>query len=110
MPSSPTIYAKDHHDYILHNRDRQQGVRILTAYFYLNDVQKGGGTKFTDLDITVMPKRGRVLFWPSVLNDKPHEKDGRTNHQALPVEAGVKFGANGWFHQYDFKVRTSNLK
>ena len=82
----------------------------MTAYLYLNDVQKGGGTKFTDLDITVMPKRGRVLFWPSVLNDRPHEKDGRTNHQALPVEAGVKFGANGWFHQFDFKVRTSNLK
>lgn len=99
----PGQFYEDHHDYILHNRDRQQGVRILTAYFYLNDVEAGGGTKFTYLDLTVMPKRGRILFWPSVHNDKPHEKDGRTNHQALPVEAGVKFGANGWFHQFDFK-------
>jgi hypothetical protein len=75
------IITQDHHDYILHNRDRQQGVRILTAYLYLNDVEAGGGTKFTDLDLTVMPKLGRALFWPSVFNDKPHEKDKRTNHQ-----------------------------
>jgi len=96
----PGQFYEDHHDYIEHNRERQQGVRILTAYLYLNDVEAGGGTKFTGLDLTVMPKRGRALFWPSVLNDKPHEKDHRTNHQ---VEAGVKFGANGWFHQFDFK-------
>jgi len=99
----PGQFYEDHHDYIEHNRERQQGVRILTAYLYLNDVEAGGGTRFTGLDLTVMPKRGRALFWPSVLNDKPHEKDHRTNHQALPVEAGIKFGANGWFHQFDFK-------
>ena len=27
-----------------------------------------------------------------------------THHEALPVEAGVKFGANLWIHQYDFKT------
>ena len=75
------IITQDHHDYIEHNLNRQQGVRILTAYLYLNDVEAGGGTKFTGLDLTVMPKLGRALFWPSVFNDKPHEKDGRTNHQ-----------------------------
>jgi len=77
----PGQFYEDHHDYIEHNRERQQGVRILTAYLYLNDVEAGGGTRFTGLNLTVMPKRGRVLFWPSVLNDKPHEKDHRTNHQ-----------------------------
>lgn len=53
----------------------------MTSYLYLNDVEAGGGTMFTDLNITVMPKRGRALFWPSVLNDSPHDKDERTNHQ-----------------------------
>lgn len=104
----PGQFYEDHHDYILHNKERQQGVRILTAYLYLNDVEAGGGTKFTDLDLTVMPKRGRVLFWPSVLNSSPHDKDGRTNHQALPVDAGLKFGANAWFHQFDFKTPYEN--
>lgn len=100
----PGQFYEDHHDYILHNRENQQGVRILTSYLYLNDVEAGGGTMFTDLNITVMPKRGRALFWPSVLNDSPHDKDERTNHQALPVEAGIKYGANGWYHQFDFKT------
>jgi len=79
-------------------------VRILTAYLYLNDVTSGGGTNFDKLNITVMPKRGRALLWPSVLDEDPNKKDDRTTHQALPVGEGAKkFGANAWFHLRDFK-------
>ena len=84
---------------------RQQGVRILTMYLYLNDKDlKGGGTRFDQLDITVMPKMGRALLWPSVMDDNPVQKDGRTTHQALPVREGEKYGANAWFHMHDFKT------
>jgi prolyl 4-hydroxylase len=70
-------------------------VRVLTLYLYLNDVENGGGTNFDQLDITVMPKRGRALLWPSVLNSDPNEKDERTTHQALPVgKDSIKYGAN----------------
>jgi hypothetical protein len=41
---------------------------------------------------TVLPKQGRALLWPSVKNDLPNLKDHRTDHQALPVEAGIKYG------------------
>ena len=61
-------------------------------------------TNFPGLDITVEPKRGRVLIWPSVFNEDPDAKDSRTEHQALPVEKGIKFGANAWLHQRDFKT------
>mmetsp|Transcript_6467 Transcript_6467/g.18204 ORF Transcript_6467/g.18204 Transcript_6467/m.18204 type:complete len:329 (-) Transcript_6467:1154-2140(-) len=91
-----------HHDYIPHQRDRQCGPRILTFFLYLSDVEAGGGTNFPRLDLTVMPKKGRALLWPSVLNDSPMNQDGRTRHQALPVEAGTKFAANGWIHMYDY--------
>jgi prolyl 4-hydroxylase len=90
------------HDYIAIDKDRNPGPRILTAYMYLNDVEKGGGTNFPKLDVTVMPKRGRLLLWPSVLNDHPMEEDPITSHQALPVEAGEKYGANGWLHLRNF--------
>jgi len=74
---------------------RQPGVRMLTLYLYLNDVENGGGTNFDQLDVTVMPKRGRALLWPSVLDSNPDVKDGRTTHQALPVgKDSLKFGAN----------------
>ena len=54
--------------------------------------------------MTVMPKRGRALVWPSVLNEDPMEWDERTMHEALPVEKGLKYGANAWYHQRDFKT------
>lgn len=95
---------KSHHDYIDHHTARAPGVRIMTVFLYLNDVEAGGGTHFSDLDITVGPKRGRVLLWPSVLDSNPDAKDFKTHHAALPVEAGIKYGANAWVHQRDFKT------
>eukprot|EP00980_Cylindrotheca_fusiformis_P013382 scaffold3410_cov141-Cylindrotheca_fusiformis.AAC.25 len=96
-----------HSDYIPYHTERPCGVRILTFYMYLNDVEEGGGTNFPRLNnLTVTPKRGRAALWPSVLDEDPNKKDIRTNHQALPVIKGVKYGANAWIHQRDFK--TSN--
>lgn len=123
----------------LQQTNRQCGVRIITVFLYLNDVEAGGGTDFPFLNLTVMPKKGSVLIWPSVLDANPNEKDPRTEHvsntscnhrwmlqmllwkwlvkedthtslvclfwvqQALPVEAGTKYGANAWVHQRSFK-------
>lgn len=93
-----------HHDYIWHHRDKRGGPRILTVFMYLNDVQEGGGTNFDQLNITIAPKRGRVVIWPSVLDEEPLDIDYRTSHQALPVLKGIKYGANAWFHLRDFKT------
>lgn len=89
-------FYRSHHDYIPHQKDRQCGPRILTFFLYLSDVAAGGGTNFPQLDITVMPKQGRALLWPSVLNSDPLAVDSRTYHQALDVEEGVKYAANGY--------------
>lgn len=107
-------FYKQHHDYIEVDRDRPTGVRILTAYLYLNDVEAGGGTRFPKLKtadnsgLTVMPKMGRLLLWPSVRDDEPSRKDFRTDHEALKVEKGEKYGANGWVHMRDFKTPYDN--
>jgi prolyl 4-hydroxylase len=95
-------FYRTHHDFIPHQVTRQCGPRILTFFLYLSDVEAGGGTNFPNLDITVMPKRGRALLWPSVFNSSPLKKDGRFMHQALDVEEGVKYAANGWIHMYDY--------
>lgn len=95
-------FYRTHHDFIPHQVERQCGPRILTFFLYLSDVEAGGGTNFPNLGITVMPKRGRALLWPSVLNSNPMKKDGRFMHQALDVEAGVKYAANAWIHQFDY--------
>ena len=80
-----------------------QGVRVYTFFVYLSDVEAGGGTRFTDLGITVTPKRGRGILWPSVQTNDLNAGDMRTHHEALPVERGVKHAANLWQHLYDFK-------
>ncbi|PZQ25130.1 MAG: 2OG-Fe(II) oxygenase [Stenotrophomonas acidaminiphila] len=38
--------------------------RYMVFLWYLNDVQDGGGTRFTDLDIEVRPRAGRLLMFP----------------------------------------------
>ena len=81
-----------------------QGVRIYTFFVYLSDVEAGGGTRFTDVGITVQPKLGRGILWPSVQTGDLNEGDMRTHHEALPVERGVKHAANLWMHLYDFKT------
>jgi len=96
-------HYQTHHDYIEHHLERQHGVRTLTVFLYLSDVEEGGGTEFPNYDLVVTPKRGKAVIWPSVLNEDPNEKDGRTEHGALPVIKGIKYAANAWVHQRDFK-------
>lgn len=71
---------------------------------YLNDVEEGGGTNFPKLNLTVTPKTGRAVLWPSVMDRDPNVRDVRTDHQAMPVIRGIKYGANAWIHQRDYKA------
>eukprot|EP00547_Thalassionema_nitzschioides_P018267 CAMPEP_0194252042 /NCGR_PEP_ID=MMETSP0158-20130606/26651_1 /TAXON_ID=33649 /ORGANISM="Thalassionema nitzschioides, Strain L26-B" /LENGTH=507 /DNA_ID=CAMNT_0038989341 /DNA_START=35 /DNA_END=1558 /DNA_ORIENTATION=- len=96
-------YYKKHHDLIDHHIKRNMGVRILTVFFYLSDDFDGGGTSFPSLDLTVTPKKGTVLIWPSVYDELPNTADFRTEHTAMVVTGdGVKYAANAWVHQRDF--------
>ena len=98
-----------HDDFIPYQLDMPCGARIMTLFLYLNDVEEGGGTKFSELDITVQPKKGSALLWPNVLDEDPMEKDKRTFHEALPVIKGTKYGGNAWIHSEDFQT-PFNLK
>ena len=104
----PGQYYRQHHDYIEYQQGLPCGVRMLTVFLYLNDVEDGGGTRFPLLDITVQPKKGRALLWPSVLDEDPESKDKRTDHEALPVIAGIKYGANAWIHSRNYREAEEN--
>lgn len=71
------------------------GNRVATLLFYLNNVEQGGATQFPNLDLTVLPKQGRLLFFsfPDVNNAK------ELLHAALPPTAGEKWVAVNWFRQ-----------
>ena len=95
-------FYRRHHDSSGKNKN-VSGHRILTFFLYLNDVEEGGETAFTDLGIAVKPKKGRALIWPSVLNDDPESSDYRTYHEARAVIKGTKYAANHWIHQYNYR-------
>jgi prolyl 4-hydroxylase len=72
---------------------------------YFNEVEEGGGTRFPKLNnLTIQPRPGRVLIWPSVLDEEPYQMDGRTEHEALEVVKGEKYAANAWIHMRDFQT------
>lgn len=93
-------YYDMYHDFMQQQVDRKCGPRILTFLIFLNDVGKGGGIHFPALDITVHPKRGRAVLWPTVYNSNPTKKDPRLVHKSLPAEI-IKFTATSRIHLYD---------
>lgn len=99
----PGQFYKAHHDQQSAHWT-PQGVRMYTFFVYLNTPEEGGGTRFTDLGITVTPKLGRAVLWPSVFDHDLRTSDRRTTHEALPVIKGFKHAANLWQHHSDFKT------
>ena len=75
----------------------------MTVFLYLNTVEEGGGTHFPVLNLTIAPKKGRAVVWPSVFDFDPNRKDPRTAHEAQAVLKGQKFGANAWIHLRGYK-------
>ncbi|EOD40841.1 hypothetical protein EMIHUDRAFT_222192 [Emiliania huxleyi CCMP1516] len=75
------------------------GVRLFTFFIYLRAPEGGGGTRFPKLNITIEP----ALLWPNVKNGDLGASDMRTDHEALPPLAGLKYAANLWLHQFDFR-------
>lgn len=62
--------------------------RQLVAIWYLNDVPgPGGDTQFLYQDISVQPRRGKLLLFPPFWT---HE------HRAARLESGVKYIATTW--------------
>jgi len=95
-------FYRTHHDMAERQTLKVAGPRILTFFLYFSDVEEGGETNFPRLGISVRPKQGRAILWPSVMDYNNLKQDPRTYHQALPVIKGTKFAANSWIHLYNY--------
>jgi len=58
--------------------------RLVTVFVYLNDVEKGGATRFTRLGLDVQPRQGTaVLHFPNYRDSM--REDVRTEHASVPA-------------------------
>ncbi|XP_032793189.2 prolyl 4-hydroxylase subunit alpha-1 [Daphnia magna] len=73
-----------------------RGDRILTFMTYLDDVEEGGATVFTQAGVAVKPKKGMSVFWWNLMSDL--SGDTSTRHGGCPVLHGSKWICNKWFH------------
>lgn len=71
------------------------GQRTYTFMIYLNDVEQGGETEFTQLGKVYRPKLGTALIWNSLNPDG--SPNAFTLHQAHKVKRGHKAIITKWF-------------
>lgn len=71
------------------------GQRTITAMVFLNDVEEGGETAFTNLNIAIKPERGAMLIWNNNRPDGMPNED--TMHAGTPVIQGTKYIITKWY-------------
>lgn len=77
---------------------KKGGQRIFTALIYLNDVEEGGSTKFTKLNIDVKAEKGKLLIFENVYEDT-NIRHYYSEHAGRPVIKGEKYAFNLWFRE-----------
>ena len=91
---------KAHWDYFDPKEDGEflrNGQRTWTFMVYLNDVEKGGETRFVKLKQNIYPKKGTAVVWCNIKEDGT--PDEMTMHQGSPVIEGEKWIITKWFLQ-----------
>ena len=73
----------------------KNGQRTWTFMVYLNDVEKGGETRFVRLNEALKPKQGQAVVWYNL--DDQGNINNDTLHQGSPVIEGQKYIITKWF-------------
>lgn len=80
------------------------GQRTITVLIYLNDVPRGGATRFPALNLDVQPRRGMALvFFPATIDGV---LDKMALHAALPA-VDTKFVSQVWIRQSNYNGQPS---
>jgi len=74
--------------------------RFLSLFWYLNDVEEGGETRFTGLNYHVKPKKGKLLVFPPMW---------MFPHEGCPVITGQKYLLHSYLHFSPKNVTNFNV-
>ena len=87
--------------HILHCENYNTGnhrTNILAWMYYLNTVREGGGTYFSNFDLTVNAEEGRLVIWPAYWTHF---------HKGIVSKTCDKYIATGWFCLKDSSLHPS---
>jgi len=73
----------------------QGGQRSITTMVFLNDVEEGGTTDFTELGLSIEPRPGAILIWNNARPDGV--PNTATIHAGRPVIRGTKYIVTKWY-------------
>jgi prolyl 4-hydroxylase len=73
------------------------GQRTWTFMVYLNDVEEGGETRFTKIDLNIKPTKGKAVIWNNLHENKI--ENPYTEHWGMPVLRGEKNIITKWFRE-----------
>ena len=76
------------------------GQRTWTAMVYLNTVDAGGATRFSQIDKIHQPERGKLLVWCNL--DRSGSINPWTLHHAMKVRKGRKYVITKWFREREW--------
>ncbi|RGP40156.1 Procollagen-proline dioxygenase [Altererythrobacter insulae] len=74
---------------------KRGGQRCWTAMAFLNEVEEGGDTHFTEVGIKIAPKPAVLLVWNNAKPDGTPNID--TMHAGTPVVQGSKYVITKWY-------------
>lgn len=77
------------------------GQRSYTAMVFLNEVEAGGTTDFTEIGISIEPKQGVLLAWNNA--DADGLTNAKTMHAGRPVQQGSKYIITKWYRTKDWR-------
>lgn len=84
--TNPGEYYNWHHDWIC---DEQNGSRIFTYIWYLNDISKQGETEFID-GTKIKPEQGKLLIFPATWSYV---------HRGVSPKYETKYICTGWMYR-----------
>ncbi len=76
---------------------RAGGQRIASVVMYLNTPERGGGTAFPELGLTVTARRGSAVYFAYESGDQG------SLHAGLPVQSGEKWIATKWLRERPYR-------
>lgn len=78
------------------------GQRIFTCLIYLNDVESGGETYFSEINHTENPNKGKLIIFRNV--DNKNDKNELTRHKGCVITKGEKYAINLWFRESEINI------